>query len=78
MSQGFFGSKDPKDLAHPREKERLQSPLLVLIFGFIGVCFDLISFWGTLAVADFFSSLADLEKNGRDGLDQRPGHILET
>lgn len=34
------------DLAHPQEKEMLQSPLLVLIFGFIGVCFDLISFWG--------------------------------
>eukprot|EP00434_Breviolum_minutum_P030420 symbB.v1.2.026904.t2/scaffold2726.1/size72210/2 len=34
------------DLEHPREKDRLQSPLLVLIFGFLGICFDLISFWG--------------------------------
>lgn len=40
------GLKDSmKDLRHPREKEHL-SPEIVLIFGSIGVCFDLISFWG--------------------------------
>ena len=45
-----FFLKHPEDLEHPREKDRLQSPLLVLIFGFLGICFDLISFWGTLAL----------------------------
>lgn len=34
-----------EDLRHPHEKEQL-SPEIVLIFGSIGVCFDLISFWG--------------------------------
>ena len=45
----FFGAL-LQDLRHPREKEQL-SPEIVLIFGSIGVCFDLISFWGPLAQA---------------------------
>jgi len=49
MKPVFFGAL-LQDLRHPREKEQL-SPEIVLIFGSIGVCFDLISFWGPLAQA---------------------------
>ena len=48
----FFGAL-LQDLRHPREKEQL-SPEIVLIFGSIGVCFDLISFWGPLALQVFY------------------------
>jgi hypothetical protein len=52
MKPVFFGAL-LQDLRHPRGKEQL-SPEIVLIFGSIGVCFDLISFWGHLALQNIF------------------------